>query len=126
MTLLNAHGAWCYHIIEQTLIQKKQPKRVYGVFIKYSDIMLSKVLKRLIEQADQINSTGAMLILINGKLWSHKKRDNYRMMKDFAVRAIETIVRERESMGDQFELFCVQYYSLAKVYCLKETDVIHV
>ena len=82
------------------MIHKKQPKRVYRVFLKYSDIVLSKVLKQLIDHVDQINLRGTMLILINGKLWSHKKRDNCRMMKDFAVRAIDILARERDSMGD--------------------------
>ena len=48
------------------------------------------------------------------------------MMKDFAVRAIDILARERDSMGDQFELYCDAYYRLAKVYCLKDNDVIHV
>ena len=48
------------------------------------------------------------------------------MMKDFAVRAIETLVRERNSLGDQFEQYCCQYYDLTKLYCLKNDDLIHV
>lgn len=32
VTLLNAHAAWCHHIIEKTLINKQQPKRVYRAF----------------------------------------------------------------------------------------------
>ena len=103
VTLLNAHAAWCHHMIDTVLIQKKQPKRVYRVFIRYSDLVLAKVLKNLIQEAENINARGAILMLINGRLWSHKKRDNLRMMKDFAVRAIETLVRERNSLGDQFE-----------------------
>ena len=100
VTLLNAHAAWCHHMIDTVLIQKKQPKRVYRVFIRYSDLVLAKVLKNLIQEAENINVRGAILMLINGRLWSHKKRDNLRMMKDFAVRAIETLVRERDSLGD--------------------------
>ena len=100
VTLLNAHTAWCHHMIDTVLIQKKQPKRVYRVFIRYSDLVLAKVLKNLIQEAENINVRGAILMLINGRLWSHKKRDNLRMMKDFAVRAIETLVRERDSLGD--------------------------
>ena len=63
------------------------------------------------------------MMLINGKLWAHKRRDNLRMMKDFAVRAIESLVRERNSLGDQFEQYCVQYYDLTKTYCLKNEDL---
>ena len=48
VTLLNAHAAWCHHMIDTVLIQKKQPKRVYRVFIRYSDLVLAKVLKNLI------------------------------------------------------------------------------
>ena len=64
---------------------------------------MAKVVKNLIQEAENINARGAIMMLINGRLWSHKKRDNLRMMKDFAVRAIETLVRERNSLGDQFE-----------------------
>ena len=63
------------------------------------------------------------MMLINGRLWSHKKRDNLRMMKDFSLKAIGTLVRERNSLGDQFEQYCCQYYDLSKIYCLKNEDL---
>ena len=66
-----------------------------------------------------------MTMLINGRLWSHKKRDNLRMMKDFAVRAIGCLERERNSLGDHFEQYCVHYYDLTKVYCIKDEDLRH-
>lgn len=87
-------------MIETVLIKKGQPKRVYSVFIKYSDQVLVTVLRNLIEHADEINARGAIMMLINGKLWSHKKRDNLRMMKDFAINAIGCLERERASLGD--------------------------
>ena len=62
-------------------------------------------------------------MLINGRLWTHKKRDNMRMMKDFAVRCIDTLARERLSLGNQFELYCEKFYNLTKSYCLKKEDV---
>lgn len=62
--------------------------------------MLQHVLTNLIEHADTINARGVITMLINGKLWSHKKRDNLRMMKDFSVRAIGCLERERDSLGD--------------------------
>ena len=70
---------------------------MYNVFIKYSDQVLVTVLRNLIEHADEINARGAIMMLINGKLWSHKKRDNLRMMKDFAINAIGCLERERDS-----------------------------
>ena len=87
-------------MIDTVLIKKKQPKRVYSYFIKYNDQVLAKVIPRLIEKSDQINIKGAIMMLINGRLWTHKKRDNMRMMKDFAVRCIDTLARERLSLGD--------------------------
>lgn len=126
VTLLNAYAAWCHHMIDTILIQKKQPKRVYHVFSKYNDGVIEIVVKNLIEHAETINARGAIMMLINGKLWCHKRRDNLRMMKDFAVRAIECLVRERASLGDQFELYCVQYYDLSKLYCIKQEDLQHI
>ena len=107
VTLLNAHAAWCHHMIETVLIKKKQPRRVYTTFTKYSDKVLETVLKNLIQHATEINARGALMMLINARLWSHKRRDNHRMMKDFAVRAIVCLERERDSLGDQFEQYCV-------------------
>ena len=66
------------------------------------------------------------MMLINARLWCHKKRDNLRMMKDFAVRGIESLVRERNSLGDQFEQYCVQYYDLSKNYCIRNEDLMHI
>ena len=87
-------------MIEKTLIYKKQPKGVYRAFVKYNDSMLKYVLKNLLEKADTINARGAIMMLINGRLWSFKRRDNFRMMKDFSIRAIGCLIRERESLGD--------------------------
>ena len=81
------------------------------------------IVGNLVDHAEHINARGAIMMLINGKLWAHKRRDNLRMMKDFAVRAIESLVRERNSLGDQFEQYCVQYYDLTKTYCLKNEDL---
>ena len=85
-----------------------------------------KVVGNLVEHAESINARGAIMMLINGRLWCHKRRDNLRMIKDFAIRAIESLVRERNSLGDQFEQYCVQYYDLSKTYCLKNEDLQHV
>lgn len=100
VTFLNAYAAWCHHIIEKTLVNKSQPKRVYKTFQRYNDNVLLQVLKNLIERSDTINARGAIMMLINGRLWSHKKRDNLRMMKDFSIRAIGCLERERVSLGD--------------------------
>ena len=37
VTMLNAHAAWATHIIDETLIKKKQKRGVYKTFKKYSD-----------------------------------------------------------------------------------------
>ncbi len=123
VTILCAHAEWCHHMIDTVLIKKRQPKRVYRYFIRYNDQVLARVLPKLIEKADTINARGALMMLINGRLWSGKKRDNCRMMKDFAVRSIDTLVRERSSLGDQFEVFCEKFYNLSKSYCLKKEDL---
>ena len=100
VTILTAHATWFQHMVKEVLLKKKQPKRVYRVFAKYSDQVLLVVLKHLIERVDDINLQGTIMILVNGRLWSHKRRDNLRMMKDFAIRAINALKRERESLGD--------------------------
>lgn len=69
--------------------------------------MVAKIFVNLIDQAENVNARGAIMMLINGRLWSHKKRDNHRMIKDFAVRAIDSLVRERNSLGDRFEQYCL-------------------
>ena len=94
--------------------------------MRYTDSVLLHVLKNLIEHANSINARGAIMMLINGRLWSHKKRDNLRMMKNFSLRAIGCLVRERDSLGDEFEQYCVQYYDLTKEYCLKNEDLVDV
>jgi len=68
---------------------------------------MTKIVGNLIEHSETINARGAIMMLINAKLWCHKRRDNLRMMKDFAIRAVECLVRERNSLGDQFEQYCV-------------------
>lgn len=125
VTLLQAYGEWVHHMIDETLVKKKQPRRFYHAFCKYNDQVLLHVLRHLISNADEINARGCIMMLMHGRLWAHKKRDNMRMMKDFAVRAIGCLARERDSLGDLFEQYCVQYYDLSKQFCLKEVDIKH-
>ena len=103
VTLLNAHAAWFVHVIEKTLIHKQQPKGVYRAFLNYNDAVLRHVLQNLIKHAETINARGAIMMLINGRLWTHKKRDNMWMMKDFSIRALACLAKERRSLGNEFE-----------------------
>ena len=52
VTMLNAHAAWATHIIDETLIKKKQKRGVYKAFKKYSDSVFEQLATNLIQRAD--------------------------------------------------------------------------
>ena len=37
VTILIAHATWFQHMVKEVLVERKQPKRVYRFFVKYSD-----------------------------------------------------------------------------------------
>ena len=77
----------------------------------------------LIENADQINLKGTLLALVNGNVTHLKRRHNMRLMKSFAFRGLDTLARERKSLGDSFDHVAVKYFDIAKAYCLNYNDV---
>ena len=77
----------------------------------------------LISNSDQINLKGTLLALIHGNVTHLKKRDNMRKMRVFAFKGVDTLVRERDSLGEEFEQMAVKYFDIAKGYCLNETEL---
>ena len=40
-----------------------------------------------------------------------------RLMMEFGLKGLEALIRERESMGKDFDTFVVHYYQLLTKYC---------
>ena len=95
---------------------------MYKTFKKYSDEVFEKLITRLLQTIEEINLKGVMLVLVNGQVVHLRKRDNIRRLKDVAFMGIDTLVRERGSLGESFDLFAVKYYEAAKIYCLNQSD----
>ena len=98
--MLNAHSAWVTHVIDETLIKRDQKKRVYKTFKKYSDEVFEKLISQLLQNIDQVNLKGVMLVLVNGQVVHLRKRDNIRKLRDVAFKGIGALVRERNSLGE--------------------------
>lgn len=117
VAILIAHHKWGTFIVEQTIEKRKQRRRVYTVFKKYSDEVFERLGKALINSANQINVKGIFYVLIHGKGPYLKKRSNMRLMMEFGLKGLNALVRERNSMGKDFETFVVHYYQLLTKYC---------
>lgn len=95
VTMFNAHCHWANHIVDETLIKKNQARRVYKVFKKYNDSFYEHVAVNLTRNSEDINLKGSMLVLCNGNVSHLKKRDNIRIMRQFAFKQIIALKRER-------------------------------
>ena len=80
--------------------------------------MFEKLIAQLLQNIDEVNLKGVMLVLVNGQVVHLRKRDNIRRLRDVAFKGIGALVRERKSLGENFDLFAVKYYETAKLYCL--------
>ena len=117
VAILIAHQKWGTFIVEETIEKRNQRRRVYTVFKKYSDEVFERLGRALINSADQINVKGIFYCLIHGKGPYLKKRSNMRLMMEFGLKGLEALIRERESMGKDFDTFVVHYYQLLTKYC---------
>ena len=100
VTMLNAHSAWVTHVIDETLIKRDQKKRVYKTFKKYSDEVFDKLITQLLQNIDEVNLKGVMLVLVNGQVVHLRKRDNIRKLRNVAFKGIGALARERNSLGE--------------------------
>lgn len=77
----------------------------------------------MIRNSDDINLKGVLLALVHGNVAHLKRRENMRLMGQFAVKGVAAIERERLSLGSHFEQYCVKYFDIAKRYCLNAEDL---
>lgn len=123
VTMFCAHASWANHLIDECLIKKKQPRKVFKTFQKYNEAFYEKVTVNLIRNCDEINLKGVLLTLVHGNVAHLKRRENMRLMGQFAVKGVAAIARERLSLGNHFEQYCVKYFDIAKRYCLNADDL---
>jgi hypothetical protein len=75
---------------------------VFKTFQKYNETFYEKIAVNLIRNADEINLKGTLLALVHGNVAHLKKRENIRLMGQFAVKGVSAIKREKESLGTNF------------------------
>lgn len=124
VTIFTAHASWAQSMIEQCLVQKAHPKRVYEDFKRYNEEFYMHLATNLVLKISEINLKGILLVLAHGNMAHLKKRTNIRIMRQFAVKGIAALEEERHSLGDEsvFEQLCVKYYDYALKYCLNKED----
>ena len=103
VTMFCAHAAWAAHQIDECLIKKKQPPRVFKIFKKYNAAFYEKIVVNLIRNSKEINLKGVLLALVHGNVAHLKRRESMRLMHKFAVRGVEALARERVSLGGNFD-----------------------
>ena len=72
----------------------------------------------------EINLKGIFLVLAQGNVAHLKRRNNVRLLRQFAIRGIDTLIDERDSINDQetFDMVCAKYYEYSYRYCLNTQD----
>lgn len=103
------------------MIQKKQPRQVFTSFKKYNSQFQDIIIPKLIQQVDEINLNGIMLILVNGNLTHLKKKENTRLLFQFALAGVPALKKERESLGSEFDVIAAHYYDVASRFVLNDS-----
>ena len=67
---------------------------------------------------------GIFLVLAQGNVAHLKRRNNVRLLRQFAIRGIDTLKEERDTINDPetFEMVCAKYYEYSYRYCLNAQD----
>lgn len=124
VTMFSSHASWAQNMIEQCLVLKRQPRRVYTFFKKYNEEFYEHMTVNLIRNIGEINLKGVFLVLAQGNMAHLKRRSNIRLMRQFAVKGVATLKDEEASIDNKetFDLLCVKYYEYAGKYCLNLPD----
>lgn len=81
VTMFTSHANWCVDMVEQCLVQKSQPRKVYNHFKQYNEEFYEHLTVNLIRNLSDINLKGIFLVLSHGSLSHLKKRSNMRLMR---------------------------------------------
>jgi hypothetical protein len=124
VTLFTAHSSWAAHMVEQCLVLKKQPRRVYNYFKKYNEELYEHLAVNLQRNISDINLKGVFLVLAHGNMAHLKKRSNVRLMRQFAIKGVDILKEEKDSINDPatFDMVCAKYYEYSVRYCLNKQD----
>ena len=95
VTMFASHAAWAQDMIAQCLVHKKQPRRVYNYFKRYNEELYEHLAVNLIRNLSDINLKGVFLVLAHGNMAHLKRRSNVRLMRQFAVKGVETLAAEK-------------------------------
>ena len=111
-------------MIDECLVKKTQVRRSYNYFKKYNEEFYQHMAVNLIRNIKDINLKAILLVLANGNIAHIKQRSNMRLMRQFAVKGIETLKDEKDNINNEktFENVCAKYYEYAFVYCLNKKD----
>ena len=134
--MYTSHAVWGQHMIEQCLVLscavprqhmieldtvlKNQPRRVYNYFKKYNEELQEHLIVNLTRNLSEINLKGIFLVLAHGNVAHLKRRNNVRLLRQFAVKGIETLKDERKTINEEsaFDMVCTKYYEYSYRFCL--------
>lgn len=107
-------------MIEQCLVLKNQPRRVYNYFKKYNEELQEHLIVNLTRNINEINLKGIFLVLAHGNVAHLKRRNNVRLLRQFAVKGVETLKDEKKAINDDqaFDMVCAKYYEYSYRFCL--------
>ena len=106
-------------------MHKKQPRRVYNYFKRYNEELYEHLVVNLVRNLSDINLKGVFLVLAHGNMAHLKRRSNVRLMRQFAVKGVETLAAEKEAVDtapEAFDNLCAKYYEYSVRYCLNSQD----
>lgn len=112
-------------MIEQCLVLKNQPRRVYNYFKKYNEELQEHLIVNLTRNINEINLKGIFLVLAHGNVAHLKRRNNVRLLRQFAVKGVETLKDEKKAINDDqaFDMVCAKYYEYSYRFCLNAQDL---
>lgn len=79
--MFTSHAVWAQSVIEECLVKKKQPRRVYNTFKQYNEEFYEHMVVNLIRNIGDINLKGVLLVLAHGNMAHLKRRANMRLMR---------------------------------------------
>jgi hypothetical protein len=117
-TVFAAHANWNRYMLEECLLKKSKSTKVFDDFRVFSLFFYEKCVDKLLQHVDEINLKGICLVLVQGNIIHLKRKNLIRKMFDFALRGVQALEREKSSVGSNFDRACINYFYIAKGFCL--------
>lgn len=113
----NYHVKWAHYMLDECLVKKSKPMKVFHDFYRWHDKLYLKVAGHILTRVEELDLKNIILLLYNGNITNLKRHSNIRVMHQVMLKGVPMLIRDKDHCGENFEAISLRYYEIGLKYC---------